>query len=246
MGTTVFMVLLVCGYWYATRDGKSRLRLKRTSGWEVYFLVALYGSVFVFQGFNLVVIIWLILLIISSILNRFSSSDEINGHLSLHSDFMNLTFFHFQVPLLTMLLFSLLLCLFHTTISPKKNLSNTTRAHLYQEFTKADGVGNMLYNSMEMNELISITLVSGRRYIGLIYAAINESTSHGSLILLPLLQGRDGPGILGFTVERNYCHLYKKMEIDKNGMQSNKLLKLRLVIMSHQVESVEYVSLREY
>ncbi|MBI6183495.1 hypothetical protein JEQ07_24250 [Serratia proteamaculans] len=110
------MVLLVCGYWYATRDGKSRLRLKRTSGWEVYFLVAL----------------------------------------------------------------------------------------------------------------------------------INESTSHGSLILLPLLQGRDGPGILGFTVERNYCHLYKKMEIDKNGMQSNKILKLRLVIMSHQVESVEYVSLREY
>lgn len=128
MGTTIFMVLLVCGYWYATRDGKSRLRLKRTSGWEVYFLVALYGSVFVFQGFNLVIFIWLILFVISSILNHFSTFYGINGHLSLHSDFMNLTLFHFQIPVLTMLLLSLLLCLFHTTISPRKNLSNTTRA----------------------------------------------------------------------------------------------------------------------
>jgi len=99
----------------------------------------------------------------------------------------------------------------------------------------------MLYNSMEMSEIISITLISGRRYIGLIY----ESTSHGSLILLPLLQGRDGPGILGFTVERNYCDLYKKKELDKVGMQRNNILKLRLVIMSHQVESVEYFHLRK-
>lgn len=246
MGMTIFMVLLVCGYWYATRDGKSRLRLKRTSGWEVYFLVALYGSVFIFQGFNLVMFIWLSLFIISSILNNFSSISEVDGHLNLHSDFMNLTLFHFQAPLLIMLFLSLLLCLFHTTVSPKKNLSNTTRVHLYKEFTKADGVGNILYNSMEMNELISITLISGRRYIGLIYAAINESTSHGSLILLPFLQGRDGPGILGFTVERNYCHLYKRMEMDKGGKQSNNILKLRLVIMSHQVESVEYFTLNEY
>ncbi len=50
MGTAIFMVLMVCGYWYASRDLSTRLKYKRTFGWDVYFLVALYGCIFVLQG----------------------------------------------------------------------------------------------------------------------------------------------------------------------------------------------------
>ncbi|WP_273855234.1 hypothetical protein [Serratia liquefaciens] len=243
MGTTIFVVLLVCGYWYATRDGNSRLRLKRKSGWEVYFLVALYGSVFVFQGINIVVIFWLLLFSISSAVNLISATNGTVTHSHLYSDFMNLTFFHEQAPVLLMFFISLLLCLFHTTISTNKRLSNNTRTHFYQELTKGDGIGYMLFNSMKINAMVSITLVSGRRYIGIIYASINETTSHGNLIILPLLEKRDGPGVLGFTVERNYCPLYEKMAMVNGNLLSNELLKLRLVVMSHQVESLAYFHL---
>lgn len=240
MGTTIFMVLLVCGYWYATRDGRSRLRLKRTSGWEVYFLVALYGSVFVFQGFNLVVIFWFFLFLLSFMVNFYHRINSMDSQVHLHSDFMNLTFFHMQTPLLLMLALALLLCFFRTLISPRKKLSNNSRTHFYQELTKADGVGNLLFNSMESNEMITLTLMSGRRYVGVVYAAINESTSHGNLILLPLLEGRDGPGELGFTVEKNHCALYEDgLPHTQRGLVEQ-ALKLRLVIMSHQVESMSY------
>ncbi len=51
MGTAIFMVLMVSGYWYTSRDLSSRFKMRRTSGWDVYFLVALYGCIFVLQGF---------------------------------------------------------------------------------------------------------------------------------------------------------------------------------------------------
>ena len=41
MGTAIFMVLMVCGYWYTSRDLSTRFKIKRSFGWDVYFLVAL-------------------------------------------------------------------------------------------------------------------------------------------------------------------------------------------------------------
>lgn len=41
MGTAIFMILMVCGYWYTSRDMSSRLKIKCSFGWDVYFLIAL-------------------------------------------------------------------------------------------------------------------------------------------------------------------------------------------------------------
>ncbi len=69
MGTAIFMVLMVCGYWYSSRDLSSRFKVRRSIGWDVYFLVALYGCIFVLQGMLATAIIWLLLLIVSSSAN---------------------------------------------------------------------------------------------------------------------------------------------------------------------------------
>lgn len=37
MGTAIFMVLMVCGYWYTSRDLSTRFKIKRSFGWDVYF-----------------------------------------------------------------------------------------------------------------------------------------------------------------------------------------------------------------
>ncbi len=62
MGTAIFMVLMVCGYWYTSRDLSTRFKIKRSFGWDVYFLVALYGCIFVLQGVIATGLLWLLLL----------------------------------------------------------------------------------------------------------------------------------------------------------------------------------------
>jgi hypothetical protein len=59
MGTAIFMVLMVCGYWYTSRDLSTRFKIKRSFGWDVYFLVALYGCIFVLQGVVATGLLWL-------------------------------------------------------------------------------------------------------------------------------------------------------------------------------------------
>ena len=61
MGTAIFMVLMVCGYWYTSRDLSTRFKIKRSFGWDVYFLVALYGCIFVLQGVIATGLLWLLL-----------------------------------------------------------------------------------------------------------------------------------------------------------------------------------------
>ena len=59
MGTAIFMVLMVCGYWYTSRNLSTRFKIKRSFGWDVYFLVALYGCIFVLQGVIATGLMWL-------------------------------------------------------------------------------------------------------------------------------------------------------------------------------------------
>ncbi len=69
MGTAIFMVLMVCGYWYTSRYLSSRFKVRRSIRWDVYFLVALYGCIFVLQGMLATTIVSLVLLVISSTAN---------------------------------------------------------------------------------------------------------------------------------------------------------------------------------
>lgn len=59
MATAIFMVLMVSGYWYTSRDLSTRFKLRRSFGWDVYFLVALYGCIFMLQGIIATALLWL-------------------------------------------------------------------------------------------------------------------------------------------------------------------------------------------
>ena len=101
MGTAIFMVLMVCGYWYTSRDMSSRLKIKRSFGWDVYFLIALYGCIFVVQGVLATAIIWLLLLGASFANNTLGLSAA--HHANWHVDFMTWSFLGIQAPVVIML-----------------------------------------------------------------------------------------------------------------------------------------------
>jgi hypothetical protein len=92
MGTAIFMVLMVCGYWYTSRDLSTRFKIKRSFGWDVYFLVALYGCIFVLQGVIATGLLWLLLLALSAANNAFHFASP--KYTDWQIDFMNWIFRH--------------------------------------------------------------------------------------------------------------------------------------------------------
>lgn len=80
MGTAIFMVLMVSGYWYTSRDLSTRFKIKRSFGWDVYFLVALYGCIFVLQGVIATGLLWLLLLGLSYTANTFHLTAQDNAN----------------------------------------------------------------------------------------------------------------------------------------------------------------------
>lgn len=112
MGTAIFMVLMVCGYWYTSRDLSTRFKIKRSFGWDVYFLVALYGSIFVLQGVIATGLLWLLLLALSAADNTFHFTSE--RYADWQMDFMNWSFLGIQAPVVVMLAFAILFCLYRS------------------------------------------------------------------------------------------------------------------------------------
>ena len=112
MGTAIFMVLMVCGYWYTSRDLSTRFKIKRSFGWDVYFLVALYGCIFVLQGVIATGLLWLLLFALSAADNTFHFTSA--KYADWQIDFMNWSFLGIQAPVVVMLAFAILFCLYRS------------------------------------------------------------------------------------------------------------------------------------
>lgn len=68
-GTLSYHGRLVCGFWYTENHYQSRIRQARSNGWNSYFYVAMHGCKFAIQGFTLMAVTFVTLLVISSVIN---------------------------------------------------------------------------------------------------------------------------------------------------------------------------------
>ncbi|NMP25609.1 hypothetical protein GW590_01760 [Rahnella sp. SAP-1] len=236
MGTAVFMVLMVCGYWYTCRDLSTRFKFKRTFGWDLYFLVALYGCIFVLQGVIATALIWLCLLLISVVLNNttFALGDHYH-HLQM--DFINWSFLGIQAPVVIMLTLAILFCLYRSNWAGSARLNGAGRKELYKRLTRANGVEGLLFQCMEEGSLAWITLKSRRIYIGMIHTASFELSTTANVVLIPMLSGyREGKS-LRLCIEHNYSAWYAGHDITLDSTPRS-ALDFRKVIMVEQIESL--------
>ncbi|QKJ88393.1 hypothetical protein PMPD1_3476 [Paramixta manurensis] len=235
MATAIFMILMVCGYWYTNRDLTTRYKFNRSSGWDVYFLIALYGCIFILQGMVMTFLLWLCLFGISLAMNYSGIADA--GHQQLQWDFLSWQLLGLQAPVMCMLAFAVLFCLYRSNWAHSANLNTDDRRKLYKHLTQSNGVEGLLFQCMEEGELAWITLKSRRIYIGMIHTASFENASMANIVLIPMLSGyRDGK-TLSLCVEHNYSAWYAKHSIGlKSGDKS--ALNFRKVIMLDQVESL--------
>ncbi|ORM71438.1 hypothetical protein HA48_15765 [Pantoea wallisii] len=235
MGTAIFMVLMVCGYWYTSRDMSSRLKIKRSIGWDVYFLIALYGCIFVVQGVLATALVWLILLAASAANNTFALSADL--HARWHVDFMTWSFLGIQAPVVIMLTFAVLFCVYRSNWAGSARLTAGSRKELYQRLSRSNGIEQMLLHCMEEGELAWITLKSRRIYIGMIHAATFEYANTANVVMIPMLSGYRDPRTLNLAVEHNYSRWYHKHDISFSSTPKS-ALEFRKVLMVSQIESL--------
>jgi hypothetical protein len=235
MATAIFMVLMVCGYWYTTRDVSSRFKLKRTFGWDVYFVVALYGCIFVLQGLLVIAVVYLLLWGFSGLMNQFP---WIIGHdLQLQRDFIMWSFLGIQAPVVIMLAVSVLLCLSCTSWSRSMQLDPAGRKSLYQQLTRSNGVEGLLYQCMDQGDLVFVTLRSRRVYIGMVHTLRCESGSTDNVVLIPMVSGYRDPETQKMQVEHNYASYYQQHGILPDSEPISALY-FRKVIMLNQIETL--------
>ncbi|WP_455812139.1 hypothetical protein [Pseudomonas graminis] len=236
MGTAIFMVLMVCGYWYTSRDLSTRFKIKRSFGWDVYFLVALYGCIFVLQGVLATGLIWLLLLAVSATFNAIPSLAD-GLHHQWQIEFMTWSFLGIQAPVVIMLTFAVAFCIYRSSWSGSARLDSSGRKKLYKKLSKANGVEGLLFQCMEEGELAWITLKSRRIYIGMIHAASYDNVATANVVLIPMLSGyRDGKS-LNLCIEHNYSRWYAEHDITLDS-EPKSAMAFRKVIMLEQIESL--------
>ncbi|MFK8259816.1 hypothetical protein ACFL9S_18760 [Erwinia sp. AnSW2-5] len=236
MGTAIFMVLMVCGYWYTSRDLSTRFKIKRSFGWDVYFLVALYGCIFVLQGVLATGLIWLLLLAASATFNAIPSLAD-GLHHQWQIEFMTWSFLGIQAPVVIMLTFAVAFCIYRSSWSGSARLDSSGRKKLYKKLSRANGVEGLLFQCMEEGELAWITLKSRRIYIGMIHAASYDNVATANVVLIPMLSGyREGKS-LNLCIEHNYSRWYAEHDITLDS-EPKSAMAFRKVIMLEQIESL--------
>ena len=235
MGTAIFMVLMVCGYWYTSRDLSTRFKIKRSFGWDVYFLVALYGCIFVLQGVIATALIWLLLLLVSAIFNAIPQLAD-GLHHQWQVEFMTWSFLGIQAPVVVMLSFAVAFCFYRSNWSGSARLNSSDRKKLYKKLSRSNGVEGLLFQCMEEGELAWVTLKSRRIYIGMIHTASFEPEITANVVLIPMLSGyRDGK-TLNLNIEHNYSRWYAEHGITLES-EPKSAMAFRKVIMLDQIES---------
>ncbi|WP_028015890.1 hypothetical protein [Enterobacter quasiroggenkampii] len=235
MGTAIFMVLMVCGYWYTSRDLSTRFKIKRSFGWDVYFLVALYGCIFVLQGVIATGLLWLLLLSLSAANNAFHFASP--KYTDWQIDFMNWSFLGIQAPVVVMLAFAILFCLYRSNWAGSARLDGESRKKLYKRLAQASGIEQLLYQCMEQGELAQVTLRSRRIYVGMIHTATLEYEKTANIVLIPMLSGYRDEKTMNLRIENNYSRWYAEHDITLDS-EPRSAMSFRKVILLNQIESI--------
>ena len=86
---------------------------------------------------------------------------------------MNWSFTGIQAPVVVMLTFAILFCLYRSNWAGARGW--TAKAEkLYKRLAQSSGIEQLLYQCMEEGELAHVTLKSRRIYIGMIHTATLE------------------------------------------------------------------------
>jgi hypothetical protein len=157
MGTAIFMVLMVCGYWYTSRDLSTRFKIKRS-------LAGTSISLLRFMAVFSCCRAWLPRDCSGCSSRPFCRQQRLSLCLTeiyrLANRLYELEFLGIQAPVVVMLAFAILFCLYRSNWAGSARLDGESRKKLYKRLAQSSGIEQLLYQCMEQGELAQVTLRS--------------------------------------------------------------------------------------
>ncbi|KHE02138.1 hypothetical protein NL54_06915 [Pantoea stewartii] len=244
MGPLIIMVVLVCGFWYTENHYQSRIRQARTNGWNSYFYVAMHGCKFAIQGFMMVSLLYL-LLMITTLVFKIISLFEPSLYANLFSWMTEIKIMSYPLFFVLSMVAAVLLA-YEQGLKAKRALENEeTRQKAYREMAAQDGIEALLVQAIDEGKLIFVTLKSRKVYIGYVAAPRMEHQDTQHLAIIPYISGYRDKDTLRYHEQHRYYELYlsKNVTADSSPLNFNHF---RHVIPMEQIEAVSLFDTETY
>ncbi|WP_147197417.1 hypothetical protein [Pantoea sp. CCBC3-3-1] len=244
MGPLVIMIVLVCGVWYTENHYQSRIRQARSNGWASYFYVAMHGCRFAILGFGFVLVLFLLLLLITQLINLFGLIWP-DIHVDLFSWLTEIKIMSYPVFFYFSLGTAGLFAWFAGNNAKKEIEDEKKRLAAYREVAAQDGIEALLVQAIDEDKLIFVTLKSRKVYIGYVAAPRIEHTHTQHLAIIPYISGYRDKDTLRYYEQHRYYELYLSENITPRSEPLN-LQHFRHVIPMDQVEAVSLFDVKTY
>lgn len=246
MNTILLVVILISGYVYVNRSLSDRYQFKRSTGWDAYFFVAAWGTLFVTISWGLCS-----LLSITGIL-RWSvnflldlsglSGNAMERFFPLSNEEAS-RFRDLKFALCGIL--SLLMAYVVGGLKQRWYKNSNRRIDALVKAVGDNALENMLMEASATQKAIITTLQSRKFYVGLVYCPAFEHGTFDYLEMLPLLSGYRDKDDLTINVTTNYHEHYDKSGIVE-GASDLALSDFRVVVPKAEIESVSFFDLDTY
>ena len=244
MGPLVIMVVLVCGFWYTENHYQSRIRQARSNGWNSYFYVAMHGCKFAIQGFTLMAVTFVILLVISSVINVFGYFWP-KLHVHFYSWLTDVKIMSYPLFFVLSMLLAVFIAYDQGNNARRAIENEEIRQSAYREMAAQDGIESLLVQAIDEGKLIFVTLKSRKVYIGYVAAPRMEHQETQHLALIPYISGYRDKDTLRYHEQHRYYELYLSKNITADSTPLN-LNHFRHVIPMDQVESISIFDTETY
>lgn len=244
MGTIQIALILICGYIYVTNSISDRYKFKRSTGWDAYFYVAVWGFVFISLS-------WAICSLLSLsgffrwVSHSFSFSGKtiermfpLNGDNSL--DFKD-------IKMVVWAGLSLLLS-WVSGLGKKLWLRNESR-HLsvLAKITSTNALEALLMEASARQFPVIVTLKSKKTYAGIVICPAFEHGDCEFVELLPLLSGYRDKDTLQVRFTSNYQDHYIANGIGIVGARSQLSLEdFRVLLPKREIDNVSFFDIDTY
>lgn len=180
-------------------------------------------------------LLWLLLFTLSAADNTFHFTSQ--KYADWQMDFMNWSFLGIQAPVVVMLAFAILFCLYRSNWAGSARLDGDGRKKLYKRLAQSSGIEQLLYQCMEQGELALVTLQSRRVYVGMIHTATLEYEKTANIVLIPMLSGYRDERTMNLCIENNYSKWYDEHDITLDSEPRSAMDFRRVILLSH-IESL--------
>jgi len=244
MGPLIIMVVLVCGFWYTQNHYQSRIKLARSNGWNAYFYVAMHGCKFAIQGFGVITVLFVILLLVSSIINLLSFIWP-SFDVDLYSWMTNIKVMSYPLFFVLSLMMACLLASGQGSSAKRALEDDEIRQQAYREMAAQDGIESLLVQAIDEGKLIFVTMKSRKVYIGYVAAPRMEHHDTQHLAIIPYISGYRDKDTLRYHEQHRYYDLYLSKNISDDSQPLN-FNHFRHVMPMDQIEAVSLFDTETY